>query len=73
MGHITTGESHLEPLLLKPQEVADILKIGRSKTYQLIAAGVIPSVRLGTSLRVPLGDLRACIETLVKERGQDAA
>ena len=51
----------MERLLLRPAEVADILGIGRSKTYDLIARGVIPSVRIGCSVRVPLDRLRSWI------------
>ena len=43
----------MEKLLLKPSEVAEILGIGRSLIYELIARREIPSVRLGRCLRVP--------------------
>ncbi len=39
--------------LLRPEEVAEILGIGRSRVYVLIREGVIPSVRIGKSVRVP--------------------
>lgn len=48
----------MDKMLLKPLEVAEILGIGRSKAYQLIAAGAIPSIRIGSSVRVPLEQLR---------------
>ncbi len=51
----------MDKLLLKPLEVAELLGIGRSKTYELIGAGLIPSVRIGTSVRVPTDSLRAWI------------
>ena len=41
-------------LLLRVEEAALRLGIGRSKTYDLINAHVIPSVRIGRSLRVPV-------------------
>jgi excisionase family DNA binding protein len=47
-----------EPLFVRPGEVAQILRISRAKAYQLIASGALPSVRIGSSLRVPLGPLR---------------
>ena len=43
----------MEKLLLRPHEVAQLLDVGRSKVYALIAEGEIPSVRLGGSVRVP--------------------
>ena len=39
-----------ERLLLRPNEVAQLLGIGRSKTYEMLAAGIIPSVRIGASV-----------------------
>ena|ERR1035441_4825193 len=54
----------MEKLLLKPAEVGDMTGLGKSKTYALIAAGVIPSVRIGKSVRVPADRLRRWIEEL---------
>ena len=55
----------MERLLLRPGEAADALGIGRSKIYELIAAGVIPSVRVGgKSIRVPVDALREWMKDL---------
>lgn len=43
----------MEKLLLKPEEAAEVLSIGRSKVYELIGTGELASVRIGTSRRVP--------------------
>lgn len=43
----------VEKLLLKPEEAAEVLSIGRSKVYELIGTGELASVRIGTSRRVP--------------------
>ncbi len=51
----------MEKILLRPVEVADCLGIGRSKTYELIGSGVIPSIRIGSSVRVPMESLRAWV------------
>ncbi len=56
----------MEKLFAKPAEAADALGIGRSKTYALIASGVLPSVRIGKSIRVPIAALRQWAETQVK-------
>ena len=56
----------MEKLFAKPTEAADVLALGRSKTYQLIASGEIPSVRIGRSIRVPIEALRRWAETQVK-------
>lgn len=51
----------MERLLLKPEEAATALGLGRSKTYELLARGALPSIRLGGRLRVPADSLRAWI------------
>jgi excisionase family DNA binding protein len=43
----------METVLLRPGQVAVILGLGRSTTYQLMAAGVLPTVRIGRAVRVP--------------------
>jgi excisionase family DNA binding protein len=64
---VTTEWTHtprlLDKLLLRPIEVAELLSISRTKAYELIAAGVLPSVRVGASVRVPAAQLRTWIET----------
>jgi excisionase family DNA binding protein len=54
----------MEKLLLKPAEVSEMTGMGKSKTYELIATGVIPSVRIGKSVRVPADRLRRWVEAL---------
>jgi excisionase family DNA binding protein len=49
-------------LLLKASEVADRLSVGRATAYELMAAGTLPTVRIGRSIRVPAGSLSAFIE-----------
>lgn len=46
-----------EPLLLHVSEAAELLGLSRSKTYELVAAGVIPSVKIGKSVRIPRQEL----------------
>lgn len=57
----------MEKLLAKPSEAADALGLGRSKTYQLIANGTLPSVRIGKSIRVPIEALRRWAEDQAKQ------
>jgi excisionase family DNA binding protein len=51
-------------LLLSVEEAAGALGIGRSKTYELIAAGELETVHIGRSLRVPVDAVHAFIERL---------
>jgi excisionase family DNA binding protein len=54
-------------LLLTVSEAAESLGISRSKLYQLISAGIIRSVRIDGSRRVPVDALTAYINQLMKE------
>jgi excisionase family DNA binding protein len=53
-----------DKLLLTVQEAADQLGLGRSKTYELIRAEVIPSVRIGRARRIPRDALVTYVEQL---------
>lgn len=52
----------MERLLLRPTEAAEAIGVGRSKVYELLASGELPSVRIGSSIRVPLDRLREWID-----------
>ncbi len=47
---------------LKVPEVAEVLRIARSRAYELVADGEIPSVRIGRSLRVSRRELETWLE-----------
>ncbi|HEX2455411.1 MAG TPA: helix-turn-helix domain-containing protein [Vicinamibacterales bacterium] len=50
------------PLLLKAEEVAKMLGLGRTKVYEMMGAGELPVVRIGTAVRVPRQRLLDWIE-----------
>ena len=54
-------------LLLTVPEAAKALGISRSKLYQLISAGVVRSVRIDCSRRVPVESLIAYVKQLMEE------
>src|SRR3954451_5996803 len=54
----------METLLLKPEEVAEYLNIGRSKVYELMRAGRLESVRIGSCRRIPRPAADAYVESL---------
>ncbi len=47
---------------LKVPEVAQVLRIARSRAYELVAEGEIPSVRIGRSVRVSRRELGRWLE-----------
>ncbi len=49
-------------LLLRAEEVATKLSVGRATAYEMMAGGVLPTVRIGRSVRVPLRALEAWVE-----------
>ena len=51
-----------EKMMLRPAEAAEALGVSRSKAYELIAAGDIPSVRIGGCVRIPVDALREWID-----------
>ena len=54
--HKSTGSGGgeiIDKLLLKPTEAAHVLGIGRTKLFELMASGVLKSVQIGHSRRVP--------------------
>ncbi len=55
----------MEPGLLRVEEAARFLGIGRSKAYEMIGSGELPVVRFGRSVRVPTTHLRAWVEARV--------
>jgi excisionase family DNA binding protein len=52
----------LEQILLKPKKAFELLDIGRSTGYALIASGELPSVRIGRAVRVPIEGLREWVK-----------
>lgn len=47
---------------LKVPEVAQLLRIARSRAYELVSSGEIPSVRIGRSVRVSRKELDRWLE-----------
>lgn len=57
----------LTPLLLRPDEAADLLGIGRSKLFELLARRDIESIKVGACRRIPREALEAYV---LRERGE---
>lgn len=52
----------MEKLVLTPAEVAETLGLGRTKIYALLASGELPSIRIGTAVRVPFDGLKEWLD-----------
>ena len=57
-----------KPPLLRARDVAAQLGVTTNRVYQLIAAGIIPAVRINRSLFVP----RAAWDAWLRQRVRDA-
>lgn len=51
-------------LLVRVEEAAQMLSLGRSTVYELIASGELPSVTIGAARRIPM----AALEQWVAQR-----
>ena len=51
-------------MLVRVEEAGDLLGIGRSTVYELIARGEIETVHIGRSCRVPVAALDEYVERL---------
>lgn len=55
----------LSPLLLTPEEVALVLRVGRSRVYDLMRSHQLVSVKIGGSRRVPIAAVRQYVDELI--------
>jgi excisionase family DNA binding protein len=59
----------VEPLLVPVwPDAAKAIGLGRTKTFELIASGALPSVRVGKRRLVPASALRAFVDCLVADQ-----
>lgn len=69
----SSPNSASNPVLLHVVEAAEILALSRARVYQLIAAGELPHIRIGKSVRVPRAALLRFIERQTINADNDAA
>ncbi len=56
------------PLLLRVQDVCDQLNVSRATVQRLLAAGVLPSVKVGRARRVTYAALQQLVDDLAEGR-----
>jgi excisionase family DNA binding protein len=56
-------EDVMEPGLVRIEEAAKFLSIGRSTMYELIAQGAVPTVHIGRAVRIPMEGLKEFVRT----------
>ena len=64
--------NHNSEILLRAEEVAARLRLGRSTVYDMIKSGQLPSLRVGRSVRVPLQALTEWVASRTEVGGDTA-
>lgn len=62
----------MERMLLRPAEAAEAIGVSRSRMYELLASGELPSIRVGRTVRVPVAALQAWIAERLKQNDAHA-
>jgi excisionase family DNA binding protein len=57
-----------DKVLLRPEEVAELLGVGRTKVYELMGSGLLRSVKIGGSRRVPTVALEEFVAALMSAK-----
>ncbi|MBX9361306.1 helix-turn-helix domain-containing protein [Streptomyces sp. WAC04114] len=60
----TAAAVPIDRLLYKPEEAAEVLALGRSTIYELMAEGTLRYVKRGRSRRIRRSDLEAYVNSL---------
>lgn len=64
----------MEPVLVPIwPDAGKAIGLGRTKTFELVGSGELPSVRVGRRRLVPVSAIRDYAERLMAEQGQPAA
>jgi excisionase family DNA binding protein len=59
----------VDRLAYRVAEFAEAIGVSRSKAYELVAAGVVPSIRVRAAVRVPADAARDWIARQLADRG----
>ncbi|MCX4754284.1 helix-turn-helix domain-containing protein [Kitasatospora purpeofusca] len=59
---MTVPTATIQPVLLTAEDVAKMMRIGRSTVYELLSGGELASIKIGRSRRIRPADVHAYIE-----------
>lgn len=68
MGLKILENGELEPLVANPAQAARLLGLGRTVIYELINAGEIKIIKVGTRTLIRVKDLEAFLERKLREQ-----
>ena len=52
----------IEPMLISVSDAAKLLGVSRSKCYEMIAAGTLPHLKIGSDFRLPVDGLKRWVD-----------
>lgn len=52
----------MEKLAISVRELAEVLGVSKSHAYELVKTGVVPSVKLGKRIVIPVNKLQGILE-----------
>ncbi len=58
----------MDAFLMTPRELGALLKLGRNKTYELLASGQLPVIRFGRAIRVSRAAVLEWIDRIARAR-----
>ena len=61
------GSLSIPPMLVSVDEASRLLSVGRTKVYELIAAGDLDGRKAGKSTRIVMASIRRYVEGLPKK------
>ncbi|HEX3194973.1 MAG TPA: helix-turn-helix domain-containing protein [Streptosporangiaceae bacterium] len=64
------GTGSIRPVLLRPEQAAEALNIGRTAVFALIRSGRRRSVKVGGLRRIPASALAEFVRTLEEEQAE---
>lgn len=62
-----------EPVLFRVSEAAELLRMSRAQAYVLVAKGIIPSIRIGSMIRIPADAFREMVAQARREAQIEAS
>jgi len=61
----------MDPILVTVDQAAVMLSIGRSKAWELVSKGELPTVRIGRACRVPVSAIHDFTARQLQQAGQE--
>jgi excisionase family DNA binding protein len=65
------GDRPVAAVLLTVEDAAEALSLGRTKVYELLESGLLPSVKIGRARRIPLSGVREFVQRVAASAEED--